>query len=104
MESEPMNQSKDLESQALKLRNFYNLYETAKAHHKQFINYRQEHTKPVNLLPVDELEIRLDKIEKAIKIQREVLYKPDWEPNTIQFCFLLNLPRKDLSELWGNIK
>ncbi|KAG5759458.1 hypothetical protein H9Q69_009250 [Fusarium xylarioides] len=101
MASAAEKESRDLESQALNLRKFYDLYGTARAHHERFINHRQEHEKPVNLLPLDELNIKLDKIEKVIEIQRKVRNKPNWEPNAIQFCFLLNLPLYELSHLWS---
>ncbi|KAF4473556.1 Sulfate adenylyltransferase subunit 2 [Fusarium agapanthi] len=104
MASAAEKESRDQELQALNLQKFYDLYRTARAHHERFINHRQEHEKPVNLLPLDKLEIKLDKIEKTIKIQREVRHKPNWEPNAIQFFFLLNLPLHELSGLWSSTK
>lgn len=104
MASAPEEVSGVVETQALELREFYKLYETAKDHNKRFITHRQEHKDPVVLLPLDALQIKLDKLEKAIKLQREHRSKPDWEPNAIQFCFLLNLPLDELTTTWNNYK
>lgn len=104
MASAPEKVSGVVEAQALELREFYKLYETAKDHHKRFITHHQEHKDPVVLLPLHELQIKFDKLEKAIKLQREHRNKPNWEPNAIQFCFLLNLPLDELATLWNNYK
>ncbi|KAI7772170.1 hypothetical protein LZL87_009333 [Fusarium oxysporum] len=104
MASAPEEVSGVVETQAIELREFHKLYETAEDHHKRFITHRQEHKDPVDLLPLDELQIKLDKLEKVIKLQREHRNKPNWEPNAIQFCFLLNLPLDELTAIWNNYK
>ncbi|KAL6409907.1 hypothetical protein AUP68_06309 [Ilyonectria robusta] len=67
-------------------------YPAASTHLRKFISHQQTNRPPTQILPLDDLEAKIDALRSIVKGQRVARSDPDFNLIKIQFSFLLRLP------------
>ncbi|OBS19895.1 hypothetical protein FPOA_11620 [Fusarium poae] len=80
------------------IRSYLDTYPTAVQELTKFLEYRRENETPQVLIPMEELETKLEMINNIIKVQR-FRRDEDWMLNKIQFSYLIRMRASDLRDL-----